>query len=91
MVRAGSGFLSWNMRDQVKRRLDLARLPVLHHRDWDHPRQGRDIGVHNIKSGLADSTSSDAVLEAIREFDEIGQQAFLDKYGFSPSKAFGKS
>jgi hypothetical protein len=37
---------------------------------------------------LADLTSSTAVLDAIREFDEIGQEGFLQKYGFGRSRDY---
>jgi MoxR-like ATPase len=37
---------------------------------------------------LAMLTSPEAVLAAIREFDEVGRDAFLRKYGFGPSKSF---
>jgi hypothetical protein len=37
---------------------------------------------------LGDLTSRTAVLDAIREFDEIGQEAFLQKYGFGPSRDY---
>src|ERR1700733_15008222 len=36
----------------------------------------------------SDVTSRDAVLAAIAEFDEIGREAFLDKYGFGPSREY---
>ena len=38
--------------------------------------------------GVADITSREAVLQAIAEFDLIGRNAFLEKYGFGRSKAF---
>jgi hypothetical protein len=38
--------------------------------------------------GLANVTSRDAVLAAIREFDELGQQQFLEKYGFGQARRF---
>src|SRR3978361_123615 len=34
---------------------------------------------------LADLTSNEAVLEALAEFERIGEEAFLQKYGFSQS------
>src|SRR5205085_953263 len=34
----------------------------------------------------SDVTSRDAVLAAIAEFDQIGREAFLHKYGFRPSR-----
>ena len=37
---------------------------------------------------LADLTSREAVLAAMAEFDEIGREAFLAKYGFEPSRAY---
>ena len=38
--------------------------------------------------GPADVTDPDAVVRAMREYDELGQEAFLDKYGFSKSTKF---
>jgi 5-methylcytosine-specific restriction protein B len=38
--------------------------------------------------GLRDLTSRDAVLDAIAEYDQLGQRAFLDKYGFSQSREY---
>jgi 5-methylcytosine-specific restriction protein B len=37
---------------------------------------------------LADLTEPAAVLKAIEEADSLGRQAFLDKYGFSPSREY---
>jgi MoxR-like ATPase len=37
---------------------------------------------------LADLTSRTAVLDAIAEYDELGPQAFLEKYGFSPARTY---
>src|SRR5690349_11631379 len=37
---------------------------------------------------LADLTSRTAILEAIREYDQIGQDAFLQKYGFGRSRDY---
>lgn len=34
---------------------------------------------------IASLTSRDAVIEALREYDEIGRQPFLEKYGFGPA------
>jgi hypothetical protein len=36
----------------------------------------------------SDVTSREAVLAAIAEFDEIGRGAFLEKYGFGPSREY---
>jgi hypothetical protein len=36
----------------------------------------------------SDVTSRDAVLDAIAEFDEIGREAFLVKYGFGPARDY---
>jgi 5-methylcytosine-specific restriction enzyme B len=36
----------------------------------------------------SDVTSRNAVLAAIAEFDEIGRDAFLNKYGFGPSREY---
>jgi 5-methylcytosine-specific restriction enzyme B len=38
--------------------------------------------------GLAELTDPEAVRAAIREFDEIGRDAFLDKYGFGPARDY---
>ena len=37
---------------------------------------------------LADLTDPNAVLKAIAEADSLGQQGFLDKYGFKPSREY---
>jgi MoxR-like ATPase len=37
---------------------------------------------------LRDLTDPDAVLRAIREFDELGRDAFLEKYGFASSRQY---
>ncbi len=37
---------------------------------------------------LEDLTSRDAVLSAVAEFDAIGQDAFLAKYGFGPARRY---
>lgn len=37
---------------------------------------------------IADLTSREAVLSAIAEFDRIGREAFLEKYGFGPSRSY---
>jgi 5-methylcytosine-specific restriction protein B len=37
---------------------------------------------------LADLTEPSAVLKAMEEADTLGRQAFLDKYGFSPSREY---
>jgi hypothetical protein len=36
--------------------------------------------------GLADLTDPEAVRAAIREYDELGQEAFLDRYGFGAAR-----
>lgn len=38
--------------------------------------------------GPADVTSRDAVVRAMREYDDLGQEAFLSKYGFRKSTKF---
>jgi MoxR-like ATPase len=38
--------------------------------------------------GIADLTSREAVLEAIAEFDELGREAFLSKYGFGEALSY---
>src|SRR4051794_15763135 len=35
---------------------------------------------------VVDVSSKDAVLEALREFDELGEEAFLREHGFGPAK-----
>jgi hypothetical protein len=37
---------------------------------------------------LGDLSSREAVLEAIREFEQLGQEAFLEKYGFGPATEY---
>lgn len=37
---------------------------------------------------LSDLTSRDAVLKALAEYDQLGEQAFLKKYGFGPARAY---
>ena len=37
---------------------------------------------------LSDLTDSGAVLSALAEFDEIGREAFLSKYGFGPATSY---
>lgn len=37
---------------------------------------------------MADLTNREAVLDAIREYDELGRDAFLEKYGFGLSKRY---
>lgn len=37
---------------------------------------------------LGDLTSQDAVLRAIAEFDRLGQDAFLKKYGFGRARSY---
>ncbi len=44
--------------------------------------------VGGIELTLADLTSREAVIEAVREYDELGRDAFLKKYGFGPSKRY---
>lgn len=39
-------------------------------------------------SAIRDLTDRDAVLAAMREFDEIGRDAFLEKYGFGRSQKY---
>ena len=38
--------------------------------------------------GLSDLTSRDAVLDAVREFDELGRDRFLAKYGFGGARQY---
>ena len=38
--------------------------------------------------GLWDITSRDAVLEALREHDRLGRDAFLHKHGFRPAHSY---
>jgi hypothetical protein len=37
---------------------------------------------------LSDLTDREAVLKAIEEFDRLGQESFLNKYGFGLSKGY---
>lgn len=41
-----------------------------------------------IDVGLADVTDPNAVLEAIEEFDQLGRERFLEKYGFGESRHY---
>ena len=38
--------------------------------------------------GLAEITNRQAVLEAIREFDRLGRDRFLNKYGFGRARSY---
>ena len=38
--------------------------------------------------GLGDITAREAVLRAMREADELGEDQFLDKYGFHESSRY---
>ena len=38
--------------------------------------------------GLGDLTSRQAVLDAMAEFDRLGRDAFLDKYGFGRARDY---
>ncbi|WP_353082776.1 hypothetical protein [Tessaracoccus lapidicaptus] len=38
--------------------------------------------------GLSDLTDPGAVMAAMREYDAIGRDAFLDKYGFKPARRY---
>ena len=38
--------------------------------------------------GLGDLTSREAVIAAVQEFDKIGEEAFLSKYGYGPARRF---
>jgi hypothetical protein len=40
-----------------------------------------------LEMGLTELTSRDAVLEAIKEFDALGCDAFLKKYGFGQARS----
>lgn len=40
------------------------------------------------RRGLAQLADPSAVLAAIREYDRLGQEAFLQKYGFGPARTF---
>jgi MoxR-like ATPase len=37
---------------------------------------------------LADLTSAEAVRQAVAEFDELGREAYLSKYGFGPARRY---
>jgi hypothetical protein len=39
-------------------------------------------------AALSNLTSRDAVLQAIKEYDELGREAFLKKYGFGPARSY---
>src|SRR5690242_13258272 len=38
--------------------------------------------------GLKDVTSRDAILDAMREFDQLGRDEFLKKYGYGRAKRY---
>ena len=37
---------------------------------------------------LSDLTSREAVIEALEEFDRLGREAFLQKYGFGEGRSY---
>jgi hypothetical protein len=37
---------------------------------------------------LADITSPQAIFDAVAEYDQIGQAAFLERYGFGPAREY---
>jgi hypothetical protein len=37
---------------------------------------------------ISDLSSKDAILQAIHEFDDVGRESFLRKYGFAPSRKY---
>lgn len=39
-------------------------------------------------AGIADLTSASAVRDAMREYDRLGRDAFLSKYGFRPARSY---
>lgn len=39
-------------------------------------------------AGIADLTSAKAVRDAMHEFDRVGREAFLSKYGFRPARSY---
>jgi hypothetical protein len=38
--------------------------------------------------GFEDITSRSAILEAVREYDALGRDRFLEKYGFRPARSY---
>ena len=38
--------------------------------------------------GLGELTDCDAVRQALAEFDRLGREAFLEKYGFGPARGY---
>lgn len=38
--------------------------------------------------GLGEISDRNAVLAAVREFDDLGRSRFLDKYGFGPARQY---
>lgn len=48
------------------------------------------IGLNRYRAGmtLADLTDRNAVLEALREYDSLGQDQFLERYGFRPAREY---
>ena len=47
-----------------------------------------DEAVSLRAMGLKDVTDRSAVLDAIDEFDDLGREIFLEKYGFRPSRSY---
>src|SRR5271170_5016950 len=40
------------------------------------------------KLGLSDLTERDAVEQAMAEYDELGRDAFLSRYGYGPARSY---
>jgi hypothetical protein len=38
--------------------------------------------------GLSDLTDRSAVLQAIAEYDQLGRESFLARYGFGPARSY---
>jgi len=57
---------------------------------WAKKRQilVRRLEAYAPAMALADVTSPAAVLEAVAEFDALGREQFLAKYGFHPARSY---
>ena len=47
-----------------------------------------NLDAHSASLALGRLTSAEAVEKAMDEFDELGQEAFLEKYGYGPAKRY---
>src|SRR5688572_12248556 len=65
-----------------------ADLPI-EYQPWHDGRSNRKLDFNRDRfMSLTDLTSARAVGEAMNEFDELGQEAFLKKYGFGEAREY---